>query len=111
MHQLVEQLNDKQQSGEFLDRQERQRQIEELAKCVPRWLQVKFMPSFGKIVKWNNQAMNQFQVNQIIKEKAASLAEFYWTFFTKQMQRSFDCDMNGERTLLRLDDMWIDMRN
>ena len=60
MHQLIEQLNDRQQNGEFVDREERQRQIEELAKCVPRWLQVKFMPSFGRIVKCNNQAMNQF---------------------------------------------------
>ena len=25
--------------------------------------------------------------------------------FIEQMQRSYDCDMNGERTLLRLDDM------
>lgn len=38
MHLLIDQLNDKQQNGEFLDRPERQRQIEELAKAIPRWL-------------------------------------------------------------------------
>ena len=69
MHLLVEQLNDKQQNGEFVDRQERQRQIEELARMVPRWIQVRFMPSHGKIVKCNNQALSQFQVNQIIHQK------------------------------------------
>jgi hypothetical protein len=62
MNILLEQLSDK-QAGEFVDRQERLRLIEELASLVPQWLQVKQMPSFGKIVKCNNNAMNQLQVS------------------------------------------------
>ena len=58
MNILIEQLNDK-QTGEFVDKQERIKQIEELAKLVPRWITVKFMPSFGKIIKCNNSALNQ----------------------------------------------------
>lgn len=65
---LLGQLGDK-QTSEFVDRQDRIRQIEEVAKLVPRWLQVKQMPSFGKIVKCNNNALNQLQVNKLITEK------------------------------------------
>ena len=57
MNILLEQLSDK-QAGEFIDRQERLRLIEELASLVPQWLQVKQMPSFGKIVKCNNTTVN-----------------------------------------------------
>ncbi len=69
MNILLEQLNERRQAGEFQEKSERLRQIEELAKILPRWLQVKNMPSYGKIVKCFNSNLNQLQVSKIIQEK------------------------------------------
>lgn len=38
MNILIDQLNERRTTGEFVDRHERQSQIEELAKLAPRWL-------------------------------------------------------------------------